>query len=490
MMEQTVVAPEGGIRRGPLRYAGFLFSVGAAKAAGLLISSLTFPYIVRRLGVEMYGVWSYVLAVCAFLGIIADPGLTTFMTQQVAARRQEGLEKMADFFALRLLASGLTVAAVLALAHFESRAADRQLLRVYGIGILFVNVISADPFLASLEMFHERSLLIVTQQAIYAVGIFTFVHNPADVLWLAISMLVSCVLTACAGWIVIHHRGFRLSRTVNPARWKAMMVPGLHYASASLMSSIYHRLGHLIVRWFLGDFALGLYAAAVRLVDLMRGFVTSILFVVMPKLAFNAKSEVELARVSRYAVTLMALIIFPITAGLLTTAPQLVPWLLGPNYGSDVSLLRWVAPYLITATAASLWAGTILYAMGRHRAYLAATGGGAVAGCLLYAVLIPLSGLPGAGIAFVLSELVVAVIAYVVLPKPLRDLWKNRIVAVALVSSALMSAVVLLISPRVHRLPVILPVAVLSYAVSVALFGAKSLRRQFAELRHQPVTSS
>jgi O-antigen/teichoic acid export membrane protein len=475
------------LRHGPLRYVGFLFSVGTAKVAGVLISSLTFPYVVRKLGVEMYGLWSYIVAICAFLDILADPGLTTYMTQQVAARRQEGLERMADFFVLRLLTAILTVAVVLVIAHFESRPDMRRLLRIYGIGILFVNITSADPFLASLEMFHARSLLIVAQQAIYSLGVFALVRAPRDVVWLAMSILVSSFLAGCAGWIVIHHNGFRLSRTVKPGRWRGILVPGLHYAAATLMSSTYHRLGHLVVRWFLGNFALGLYAAAIRLVDLLRSFVTTILYVLLPKLALSAKSEAELVRVARYAVATVALISFPMAAGLLTTSQLIVPWLLGPKYSGDVPLLIWISPYLVTAPAASLWAGTILYAMGRHRAYLAATGGGAVAGCLLYATLIPLRGLQGAGIAFVLAELVVALIGYSVLPKALRSLWRNSLVGVALVSSGLMALAVWILGSRIHQALAVVLGGFLIYVVSVTLLGGKELHEQFRELQ-QPAT--
>ena len=50
-----------------VRYGGFVLSVGAARALGAVITSITFPILVRRLGVEMYGLWSYVVALCAFL---------------------------------------------------------------------------------------------------------------------------------------------------------------------------------------------------------------------------------------------------------------------------------------------------------------------------------------------------------------------------------------------------------------------------------------
>jgi PST family polysaccharide transporter len=174
-----------------LRYGGYVFSTGGARIVGLLITSLTFPYVVRNLGVEMYGLWSYVVAVRTFLDIIGDPGITTHATQQLAARRTAGLELIPDVLVLRLLCSLIAAIVLLVFAAFEVRHDVAQLLRVYCIGSLFVNLLSSDSFLLSLEMFHVRAVLTVLQQALYAATIFAFVHSPKDVIWLPISILGS-----------------------------------------------------------------------------------------------------------------------------------------------------------------------------------------------------------------------------------------------------------------------------------------------------------
>ncbi len=44
------------------------------------------------------------------------------------------------------------------------------------------------------------------------------------------------------------------------------------------MSNLYHRSGTVAVRWYLGEHALGLYAAAARLADLLRNFLSSLLW--------------------------------------------------------------------------------------------------------------------------------------------------------------------------------------------------------------------
>lgn len=455
-----------------LRYGSYVFSVAGAKTAGILISFLTFPYLVRRLGVEAYGQWSYVVAVCGFLNVIADPGMNVFLTQHVAARREAAFESISDVLFLRLLSSLTAGLALLAIASLKVHAGVRQLLYLYSIGILFVNLIAADHLLTALELFHPRSLLTVTQQLVYALMIFIFVRDTRDIAWVPISILVSTAISGAAGWILLFRRGVKLRVALHPHRWKGILIPSFHYAASSLMSNIYHRTGHVFVRWFLGDFALGIYAAAVRFVDILRGFIIVVLQVLMPRMALATQSGLGLRRLARFALMAIAVISIPLTVGLIGTSHLVVPWVLGTKYLADVPLLRWMAPYLITASSASLFCGTILFAMGRHRAYLASTAGGAVVGSLLYVTLIPDFGLPGAALALVLAELVVAGIALIRIPE-VSDLWKNPVFAISLGSASLMFLAIKLANTYTSQAIAVISVGACIYLMSCGWFLRK-----------------
>lgn len=460
-----------------LRYGGYVFSVAGARTAGIFISSLTFPYLVRRLGVEAYGQWSYVVAVCAFLNVVADPGISVFLTRHIAAHREAGFSLVPDVLFLRFIASLIAGLALLAIASFEIRVNLRHLLRFYGIGILLVNLTAADYLLSALELFHLRSLLTITQQLLYALIIFIFVRSPGDIAWLPVSILFSAAVTGWIGWITLWHKGLTFRGGLRPGCWKGILVPSFHYAASTLMSNVYHRTGHLVVRWLLGDFALGIYAAATRFVDILRGFVVIVLQVLMPRMALSVSSGTGLRRLARFSLTVVAVTGIPLTVGLIGTAHLIVPWMLGPNYLADVSLLRWMSPYLITAPAAALFSGTILYAMGRHRAYLVSTAAGAIVGALLYFALIPLLGLKGAAVAFVVSELVVAGVALMKIPE-LYDAWKNPAFGVAFGSALLMLIAIRIANTYTSQAVVVISVGACIYLMSSGWFVRKLIRGQ------------
>ncbi|MGA3348005.1 MAG: oligosaccharide flippase family protein [Candidatus Sulfotelmatobacter sp.] len=466
-----------------VRYGGFVASVGTARVLGLLITSVTFPILVRRLGVGTYGVWSYVVAVCAFFDVIANPGLTTHAAQQVAAHRHDAAEFVSDVLVLRALSALIAIAALLIVAHFESRADVRRLLLAYGVAALCVGLTGTDFLLTAFEFFHARSILTLIQQALYAAGVLVLVRGPKDILWLPASILGSALVANLMGWFVLRRNGFRLPLVVAPRRWRAILVPSFHYAATTAMGTVYHRAGHLVVRWFLGDYALGLYAAAVRFVDLLRNFVSIALSVLMPRMALAAQTRTGLKRLVHAAVSAVAIIGIPLMLGTFATAHLVVPWVLGKNYVDAVRPVRLMAPFLLAAPMASLLSGTVLYALGRHRAYLISGTAGALTAVVLSLALVRVASLNGVCIAFVLAEAAVGITAYFLIPSELRDMWKNPMIAVAAFCGLLMMAAVWLVNSYSSRPLIVVAAGAAVYLISLAALGRKLLLQQFGEAR-------
>lgn len=464
-----------------MRYGGFFLSVGTARVFGLAITSVIFPLLVRRLGVETYGLWSYVVALCAFVEVVANPGLSTYAAQQVAARRNAAAELIPDFLTLRLLSSLAAAVILLVIATIERRPDVRSLLHWYGVGLLCVGLTGSDFLLTSLELFHIRSLLALSQQALYAAGVLVLVRGPKDILWLPGSILGSALTTNLLGWLVLWRSGFRPPMVITPGRWRSILIPSLHYAGTTMMGTIYHRTGHIVVRWFLGDYALGIYAAAVRFVDILRNLSNIGFSVLMPRMALSAQSPAGLKRLLRAAITALAAVSIPLTLGTLVTAHLVVPWVLGSSYVSAVNPVRWIAPFLLAAPMASLLSGTVLYALGRHRACLASATAGAVVAIALSLTLIRTFGLTGACIAFVLGEFAVAITAYALIPRDLKDFWRNPFIAVAGFSALLMVGAVRIANSYTSRPLLVVGVGAATYLITAALLGRKMLIEQFGD---------
>ncbi len=462
-----------------MRYGSYVASTGGAQVAGALITAVTFPFLVRRLGVDMYGLWSYVVAIVFLLDNVANPGLTSHAGQQVAARRGDASDVVSDTLVLRFFFSFVMIGVLIGVSLVDTRPDVARLMRFYGILAAFTNLTASAPLLASMEMFHARAALMLTQQAIYAVGVLTLVHSPKDVMWVPACIVFSSLLTNLYGWVLLHRAGLRLSLGIHRQRWWGILVPSGHYAGASWMSSIYHRSGHIIIRWVLGEHALGVYAAATRLVDFLRQMLVTSQSVILPRVAKAASSAPALRRIVRFSLVLQWLLGFPMAIGLLGTASVIVPLVLGRQYLESAQLLPWLAPYVLVAPAAVLFSGTVLYGLGHYREYLISTAIGALVALLLYSTLVRLMGLRGACLAFVAAELAVAVSGYLMSPPPVREVWSHPLLYVVVGAAVIMVAVLGVAS----RLLPPVPATLVAGAAYVLICGLMARRRIINEFR-------
>jgi len=273
-----------------VRYGGFFLSVGTARVLGLLITSLTFPILVRRLGVETYGLWSYVVALCAFFDVVANPGLTTHIAQQVAARRHAAAELVTDFLALRSFEQ----------PGCNDGAARGRPFRSSSRGAPLAPVVRCGRTLRWLD----RNRLSVEFSGTISYS-FGDEFDPAGFVWSRSS--AAGALSERYPLAARKHPGIGAGnqpcglgrameqRLSSIAEDQSRPMAGNHGPQSALrattmMATVYHRIGHLVVHRFLGDYALGLYAAAVRFVDILKNFVTDSVERVMPRMALSAQS--------------------------------------------------------------------------------------------------------------------------------------------------------------------------------------------------------
>lgn len=424
-----------------MRYVQYFLSVAGARFAAMLLSAATFPFLVRVIGVEGFGRWSYVLAVVGFFDLVVNPGLVAYASREVAVHRTGANVLVSEVFTLR---AALGVAGALLLTAYalgvESDRATQGLLLVYGVPFLLVGALQSSYLLTSSECFHWASMQQVVAQGAYAIAVFALIRTDADLVALALISLGSLALSTALGWIKLAELGYRLRWTWAPTRFFELLRQSLPLGAAALASQVYTRSGHVIVRWALGETALGLYAAVVRLAEVIFSFVGIFFGLLMPRMALSSSHDEKRRKLAQHGFVLAWTVSVPLAVGGSVLAPDLAASVLGPGYEAGGRLFRVVSFYFLTNSLATFFAGTLLYALGLRHQYLLATTAGAIFGISVNALLIPLMGISIACISYVCSQLVVAAVASKLAPSDLSGLWRGRLVATPVVGSFVMAA--------------------------------------------------
>ena len=167
------------------------------------------------------------------------------------------------------------------------------------------------------------------------------------------------------------------------------------------------RIELLLLALFRGSREAGLFAAALKVVELMNVVPAAVAAGAMPALTREAARGADPVR--RRTAATVALLAAPAAAGLVLVAPGIVS-LLGEGYAAAATPLRVLAPALI-----ALFMNTVLMhaliAAGRAGRLPALTGARVAAAVALALVLIPRLGAAGAAAGFLVSEVLLLVLA-------------------------------------------------------------------------------
>ena len=380
-----------------------------AQAVSLLVPLLTVPYLARTLRPEG---WASVLVAQAlgnWLLLLLEYGFDLSGTRAVAQARTAP-HTMAEVIGgvqgakllLVPLAVGIAVAVFLVL---PSMRADGRML---SWAVAFAVLRGLNPFWYFQGMERVRAAVLVDAgaRACAALGVFVFVHGPADG-WrvLALQAVFAGVsLAILTAWMA---REVRLRRPAVPAALgtlrRASGVFGVRAASG-----FYVQANTLILDAISNPLAVSFFGGAERIVRASINLLQPLTQAFLPRISYLSVADPLRAQrtIERCLVFVGGLgALFGVAA--FAGAPLLTGLLLGPGYEGAVPVMRALAvlPLLVAIdTVLGLyWA----VPFGHERAFLGAVVGAGVMNIVLALLLVPRWGALGMAAAVVAAELVV-----------------------------------------------------------------------------------
>jgi O-antigen/teichoic acid export membrane protein len=394
-------------------YKNFVLLAASNLLAPLFSMALVLT-ISRQHGAEMLGKYSLMMTVFVVGQSCATLGLPIVVTREVArARRDAGrylIAASAVTYALLILVIGAALAAL----HW---AVDDAALR-WALGIMLV------ALLPSVITIHGESVLLAFERA----GDFVAVNLTENVLRaalgtllvlfgygivaLAISALVLRLLASGALVVILHRRGVRIPARVDRSLCRELLrgIPVL--GAIPIANALYARADVFLLTWLGTWTQLGLYSAALRLVDIARTLAPAYARALYPVLSrLRADSSEEFAALARDSMRTILLFVVPVALLLSGMASPIIVLLYGPPMAEAAYSLRVLAWSLVPVVVATMLA-QILFASSRQAVDLKVNAIAIVASVAAGVAMIPRFGALGAAAGVLASSSLYAIIQY------------------------------------------------------------------------------
>jgi O-antigen/teichoic acid export membrane protein len=460
----------------------------AAKLAGYGFSLLLFLVLSRAFGPEGVGEYAYGAAIGAVLALVVawglvDYGVREFVRLDAAAQRRElgrlGAAQLAlalagiALFALFLVvtdADARTATVAAELAAFQLCLVVAQTLFVPS----FAREAMALPAIAE-----GTARAVAAGAAIAAVLVF---GKPLPSALLAFPFAGAIVVAAA--FRTARRQLGRFGARATPREIAGVLRAASPFAASELAALIWGRADVIMLRLAAGESIAGLYAAAVKIVDVATLPLHYLSFSVYPRFSELAADRVRLTSIAVQTSRGMLLASALLLWGVYYVAPALKQPLFGASFGGSEPALRGLA-ILLPLLAVEIFTSHLLLAGGRQIRRLVYQGIATAGNVALNLVLIPRFGMAGAVFASILAMgvgglLNLTAIDELVAPRPVLGSVAEFF---AIVACAALPGLLLVSWAEPAWIPAAVALAVFCAAVLVTGYARPLATRILAEMR-------
>jgi O-antigen/teichoic acid export membrane protein len=428
----------------------------------LMLSNLLTPVfsmvlvlaIAKLQGAEALGRYSVVMTVFVFGQSCAALGLPIVITREVAQRPHDAGKYLSSACALTtlLLVALLAIALPLMYVFVGERA------MFWATAAVLVSLVP------STINFYGEAVLLAFERAVGFVQVnlsenvlrtivgSVLVWTGHGIVAIALAILALRLLAAGALLIMLRRHGVRLSTGVDRDLCASLLRDVPVTGAIPLVNAVYTRADIFLLTWF-GTWAdVGVYSAAVRLVDVARTIPLAYSRALYPILSRVRAVSDAFAREGRQSLRNLLLIMTPLAALMSALATAIVSILYGAKLaeaGASLAVLSWsLVPLAIAAVLAQM-----LFAAGKQHIDLRVNVVMTIVSVLVNLVTIPRWGAVGAAATAVAATTLYAVLQYHWVEQNVTALASTDQLAKIGLAGVLSAAVTIVVAPRVGPIP-------------------------------------
>ncbi len=460
----TPAAGPAAIRGSVVRVTGYL--------AGVVLSLISVPLLIRHLGTIEYGRYVLVIAIVTVVQGVTDVGLGQIGVREYATRPAETRSPlMRNLLGLRLTGTTVGVglgAVYVALAGYGRTELAGTVAAGAGMVLTVLQGTYSVPLAARLRLGWVTALDLM-RQALSVLGIVILVLAGSTLLPFFVITIPVAAVTLAATAIVIRGE-MPLRPSFERREWVILLRAVLPFAAAVVIGTLYLRITVLLLSLISTPLETGYYATAFAVVSVLVAVPALTVGSTLPVISRAARDDRErLGYVLERLTEVTTIVGVAIALGLALGAGFIVKVLSGSE-GVPVVVLQIQSAAILSQLVAAPWQYGLL-ALHRHRALLIASTAGLIASVALSLALIPGLDAKGAAIAFSAAELLVGTLCLFALRRASPGLSFSARVPVRVIAGAVLALAAALLIPGLASLPQAL-IGLAVYAAVLALSGA------------------
>lgn len=390
---------------------------------------ITFPYVSRILNPDGLGMANYANSIVSYLTLISCLGVNAYGLKEGVKYRDD--EKKLGKFVSEMLIINIAAAliasiifVVLFLLPWHEKY--RHLLLIYGV-LIYVTPLTMSWFISLMEEYRYVTIRTLIVQTASMISIFMFIKSTGDYEKYAAIIILTNVLTmllniafAKKHIIFFGYKNYEIKKHLKPI----MMIFG-----SSVAATIYVNSDVTILGIMSGNYNVGIYSAAVRIIRIVISYTSALSTVILPRVSYYQKKGMEdqYLRLVKKGLDFLLMVSIPAAVGLIFVSQPAVRMILGAKYMDAISTLKILAPDILLSPLSGYISYQIVLPHNKEKVFMISTMVSCLVNIGLNILLIPLFSENAAAFTTLLSEALNILICVIFTRKEIRyvELFKN-----------------------------------------------------------------
>ena len=271
----------------------------------------------------------------SYFTLIASLGITTYAIRECSAKREnkEELSKTASqIFSINICTTIVAyILMAITLLLFRKFDSYRTLIIIQSTAIIFTTL-GCDWLNSAMEDFAFITIRTVIFQIISLVLMFAFVHEPSDYMKYAAITVISSS-GANVSNILYRRKYCRVSFTTD-IDWNKRFKPIMLLFVMILAQTVFSSSDVIMLGLIRGNYEVGLYSTAVKMSHLISQVVSSIAWVVMPRMSlyFAQENYTKINEMLKKTLGVLLTLGLPCAIGCICLSQEIVLIIAGEEY--------------------------------------------------------------------------------------------------------------------------------------------------------------
>ena len=264
------------------------------QGTNLVLPLITFPYLVRVLGSEKYGLVMISYSLMKFFIITVDFGFNISATREVALLK-DNINKLSKFFwnvtIIKLVLLVITFLILLLLTVSVDKLQLDPLIYLLSFGLVLGQSIFPTWFFQGIEKMQVITIINVIAKVFFTITIFFIVLGPKDYYYVPILNGIGFIVSGLLGFLY----SLKYIKIIFPSIQdvKNNIKKTFSLFVSNIAVSLYSSTNTLILGFFIGDSIAGVYASMEKLILAIQTMYTPIYQAIFPNLSTKNKMEVK-----------------------------------------------------------------------------------------------------------------------------------------------------------------------------------------------------